>query len=68
MGLGDALMNRDTDWQEVTKHLESANAELLEALQALVAHQNGCPLPKYENGWNRAMALATAAIAKAEGK
>lgn len=34
-----------------------------EALQDLVDHQNGCPLPKYEEGWNRAMHLAALALA-----
>ena len=35
---------------------------LHEALEELVAHQNGCPLPSYEDGWNRAMELAEAAL------
>ena len=32
-------------------------ARLREALQLLHDHQNGCPLPKYEKDWNRAMEL-----------
>lgn len=33
-------------------------AQLEETLELLVDHQNGCPLPKYEKEWTRAMALA----------
>jgi len=31
---------------------------LRDALELLVDHQNGCPLPSYEAGWTRAMKLA----------
>lgn len=43
----------------------AANAEierLKEALQLLYDNQNGCPLPKYEADWNRAMQLAEAVL------
>lgn len=48
--------------------LIAAAPDLLEALSWLVDLQNGCPLPKYEADWNRTMAMARAAIAKAEGR
>ena len=35
---------------------------LRDVLASLVAHQNGCPLPKYEKGWNEAMAKANALL------
>ena len=33
-------------------------ARLLEALQLLYDCQNGCPLPKYQADWDKAMQLA----------
>jgi len=39
---------------------------LVEALEQLMDHQNGCPLPKYEKGWTHAMQLASAALAQAK--
>jgi hypothetical protein len=39
-------------------HLEAGKrdvTELTQALRKLHDHQNGCPLPKYEQGWNAAM-------------
>lgn len=42
--------------------LEKENAALQEALQLLYDCQNGCPLPKYEAEWNRAMALTRSII------
>lgn len=42
-------------------------AELLDALEAMVAEQNGPPLPgRHERAWREAMAKAEAAIAKAK--
>jgi hypothetical protein len=42
---------------------------LVDAIQMLRDYQNGCPLPSYEKGWNEAMAMTDAALAKAkEGK
>lgn len=41
---------------------------LLEALEDLVAVQNGPPLVRYETQWAEAMAKAEAAIAKAKGE
>ena len=38
--------------------LRQENDRLVEALSDLYDHQNGCPLPKYENGWGRAMKRA----------
>ncbi len=46
--------------------LRSDRAALVEALQLLRDHQNGCPLPKYQKGWDDAMAKADAALAAAE--
>lgn len=37
-------------------------ATLREALQLLYDVQNGCPLPSYEEGWTRAMALTCEAL------
>ena len=36
--------------------------KLREALQLLHDYQNGCPLPSYEEGWTRAMALTERAM------
>ena len=33
--------------------------ELEECLGELMDHQNGCPLPKYQNGWDAAMKRGT---------
>ena len=49
--------------------LFSATPDLLEALEALVAEQNGPPLlGRHEASWREAMAKAEAAIAKAKGE
>lgn len=49
--------------------LIAAAPDLLEALEALVAEQNGPPLPgRHEASWREAMAKAEAAIAKAKGE
>lgn len=42
----------------VIEQLEQQNAALREALQLLYDCQNGCPLPKYQADWDRAMALS----------
>lgn len=44
--------------------LQMADAIALagEALELLMSNQNGCPLPKYEKDWNRAMQLGEAAL------
>ena len=42
--------------------LEAENARLREALTALYDHQNGPPLPSYEQGWRDAMDLARWAL------
>lgn len=48
--------------------LIAAAPDLLEALEALVAEQNGPPLlGRHEASWREAMAKAEAAIAKAKG-
>jgi hypothetical protein len=49
---------------EANAHLMAAAPDLLEALQMLRDHQNGPPLPSYEAGWTKAMALTDAAIAR----
>jgi hypothetical protein len=38
--------------------LEKGLAEVMDTLEWLVDLQNGCPLPKYENDWNRTIAKA----------
>lgn len=49
--------------------LTPLEAELLDALEALVAEQNGPPLlGRHERAWREAMAKAEAAIAKAKGE
>lgn len=40
------------------------NNELLEVLEDLVDHQNGCPLPSYEEGWTAAMEKAEKLLEK----
>ena len=45
-----------------TKTAVEENKTLREALQLLYDCQNGCPLPKYEADWNRAMKLAEQAL------
>lgn len=67
------LNERDTKIDRLTAELAAEreareavvadNAVLLDALQQLYDHQNGCPLPKYEEGWNAAMALAQNCLA-----
>lgn len=50
---------------ELQKELEQATQRekrLREALQLLHDNQNGCPLPKYETDWNRAMELSKQAL------
>lgn len=44
------------------EQLEQQNAALREALQALYDCQNGCPLPKYQVDWDRAMELTRQAL------
>jgi hypothetical protein len=36
-------------------HQRKVLKEMGEALESLMTYQNGCPLPTYEEGWNRAM-------------
>ena len=57
------LKNEMSHWTWVRfKQLEEENARLREALQLLHDNQNGCPLPSYEQDWNRAMVLTQAAL------
>ena len=42
--------------------------ELRTALRLLRDYQNGCPLPKYEKGWNEAIRLTDTVLARAELK
>lgn len=44
-------------------HLSQENTALAEALRLLYDHQNGCPLPKYEQRWNEAMEMARTLLA-----
>lgn len=46
-------------------NLIAAAPDLLEALSLLFDFQNGCPLPSYEENWERAMKLSLAALTKA---
>ena len=45
------------EWVEKYQQLEQQNAALREALQALYDVQNGCPLPKYQADWDKAMEM-----------
>lgn len=56
------------EFDAANAYLIAAAPELYEALLLLVDHQNGCPLPKYETQWRKAMADARAALAKARGE
>lgn len=52
------LKNEMSHWTWVRfKQLEEENSRLREALQLLYDVQNGCPLPKYQADWDRAMEL-----------
>ena len=48
--------------------IKDANKELLEALTALHAVQNGPPLERDAEGWRMAMTIAEDAIEKARGE
>jgi len=61
-------MDGRTEEDLANANLISAAPDLLEALQALYDHQNGCPLPSYEEGWTRAMSATESALKKARGK
>lgn len=53
--------------QSLQAQLDAANElieELGEALEDLLDHQNGCPLPKYEIPWNRAVESSRTALNK----
>lgn len=58
------------DEMEANARLIAAAPDLLAALEELVDWQNGPPLlgPKWEPGWNNAMSMVRAAIAKALGE
>lgn len=58
------LKNDLSHWTFVRfKQLEEQNAALREALELLYSVQNGCPLPKYQADWDRAMQLTQQALA-----
>lgn len=50
-------------YEKQIARLRARCERLSEALQLLMDNQNGCPLPKYEADWNRAMQLGAAALA-----
>ena len=52
----------DADYQRLTQAARDAGR----ALQALSDVQNGCPLPKYEADWQRAMQWTQEALAAME--
>lgn len=57
------LKNELSHWTfERFNQLGAENKTLREALQLLHDTQNGCPLPKYETDWNRAMELVEQAL------
>ena len=65
----ERLQAANNDWQREFRDavdsynsLEQENTTLREALQLLYDCQNGCPLPKYEADWNRAMRLSERAL------
>lgn len=41
--------------EQLSAELDRVVGEAFEAMQLLRDHQNGCPLPSYEEGWNEAM-------------
>jgi hypothetical protein len=66
-GLNLCLVTQwDRDWHNNAR-LIAAAPELLEALQALYDEQNGAPLELHRDDWERAMEMASVAIAKARG-
>lgn len=48
--------------QQLNAALREREKELRDAIEALLDHQNGCPLPSYEKGWNAAMKSARKAL------
>lgn len=48
--------------KHVNAELQQKLDKAREALQELYDHQNGCPLPKYKEGWDNAMKLAQQAL------
>ena len=61
----DLPLERIQAYDEVITKVEQQakeNKTMREALQLLYDTQNGCPLPKYEADWNRAMELAARAL------
>lgn len=50
------------EWVEKCRQQSQLIIRLQEALQLLYSVQNGCPLPKYEKDWNRAMVLTQDAL------
>lgn len=54
----EAVKDSQAKLDQVTELVE----ELGEALEDLLDHQNGCPLPKYEIPWNRAVESSRAAL------
>lgn len=69
---GDEIAQTDASSQNfrANARLIAAAPDLLDALQSLYDSQNGPPLlaPRHVEFWNKAMAAAKAAIARAEGK
>jgi hypothetical protein len=59
-----AIVHGATDVADENGGLREEIARLKEILQLLVDTQNGCPLPKYEEDWNRTMNEARAALEK----
>lgn len=62
------LKNELSHWTfERFNQLGAENKTLREALQLLYDTQNGCPLPKYEADWTRAMELAEQVLKEVVG-
>ena len=67
LSLADACGTAATNIESLQHHLAASQercGKLEEALGDLVDHQNGCPLPKYEQEWNLAMAKAQELLRK----
>lgn len=52
------FLTHDQAQRAVIEQQAKENKTLREALQLLYDCQNGCPLPKYETDWHRAMQLS----------
>lgn len=57
-----AFLDHDAEQRQVIKQQAQQIAMLQKALQLLYDVQNGCPLPKYQADWDKAMELTQQAL------